>query len=176
MAKLSHSHRGSKLVYNDWLGYKYIKIDLFYMFYLSYPSTGCISKITPFFKSLPICFKFSGMVLTFIILSEVFRSERSCNVIGEISKKKGLSSTHRWPFIRLVCSLKKVIKDLRRLLNSIRNKLRNAEKNEQFGALCLLKKFRINKKCQAHQLYIFYDSFDTNSSWLCCRWIIFVEA
>ena len=37
----------------------------------------------------------SGMVLTLIILSEVFRSERSYNVIGEISKKKGLSSTHR---------------------------------------------------------------------------------
>ena len=70
----------------------------------------------------------SGMVLTLIILSEVFRSERSYNVIGEISKKKGLSSTHRWPYIWLVCSLKRVIKDLRRLLNSIRNKLRNTEK------------------------------------------------
>ena len=128
----------------------------------------------------------SGMVLTLIILSEVFRSERSYNVIGEISKKKGLSSTHRWPYIWLVCSLKRVIKDLRRLLNSIRNKLRNTEK---MNSLVPWKKVRVNKKCHAHQLYIFYDSFDTtkhavyslesakfNSSWLCCWWIIFVEA
>ena len=34
LAKLSLSHKGSKLVYNDWLGYRYIKIDWFYMLHL----------------------------------------------------------------------------------------------------------------------------------------------
>ena len=44
-----HIVRGSKLVYNDWLGYKYIKIDWFYMFYLFYPFYRVFSQNYPIF-------------------------------------------------------------------------------------------------------------------------------